>query len=51
VGLVEQTGVEHDILGTDDVAAAVMNIDRAYELVIGFHGRPPDKGRVQLRNN
>jgi hypothetical protein len=47
MGLVEQAGVEHDFLRTDDVAHAVVNIDRSDELLIGLHGRPPVKGRVE----
>jgi hypothetical protein len=37
MGLAEQAGVEHDVLGADDVARPVMDIDRADELLIGLH--------------
>jgi len=39
VSLREQTGVEHDLLGADDIARPVMDFDRADVGLIGLHGK------------
>lgn len=39
MGLAEQAGVEHDVLGADEVSLSVMGVDRADELLIGLNGK------------